>query len=56
MLIQKKQKIAFYGMRYFDLSCSFPLVEDIAEDSWKSQASIKPFYAIHMASQGYWQE
>ena len=56
MLIQKKQKIAFYGKRYFDLNCSFPLVEDIAEDGWKSQASIKPFYAIHMASQGYWQE
>lgn len=56
ILIQKKQKTIFYGRRCFDLFCRFPLVEDVAEIGWKSQTSIKPFYAIHMASQGYWQE
>ncbi|HLE10822.1 MAG: hypothetical protein A2504_11755 [Bdellovibrionales bacterium RIFOXYD12_FULL_39_22] len=55
LLITKQQKVISTAMREFDLAQEVPLVKDICQSDYKNISGNGPFYAIHMASQGYWQ-
>lgn len=55
LLIVKFPRISAHGKRVFDPWKDKPLILDRCSENWKNKCSKKPFYAIHMASQGYWQ-